>query len=172
MLKALRKPVDRHVASEDGSPAHAFSRSSGFQKFLGTAEATEVQPIPVPGKAVASARLQLLNSAPRSLPKPSWLTRLRGRATSGLLASDPVGAAHRVNFDTPPLGGCCRAPRALRVYLSQSAPVINLDPLWSAGLDSAVCRQTRADEHERSNHFSRGRQTKIPQPNSQHQGHG
>ncbi len=28
----------------------------------------------------------------------------------------PFGAAHRVNFDTPPLKGRCRALRALLVY--------------------------------------------------------
>jgi hypothetical protein len=37
-------------------------------------------------------------------------------AASHLGISIPFGAAHRVNFDTPPLRGRCRAPRALLVY--------------------------------------------------------
>jgi hypothetical protein len=41
---------------------------------------------------------------------------VRARAASHSGVSIPFGAAHRVNFDTPPLKGRCRAPRALLVY--------------------------------------------------------
>ena len=37
------------------------------------------------------------------------------------LFQDDGGAAHRVNFDTPPLRGRCRAPWALLVYRLESA---------------------------------------------------
>jgi hypothetical protein len=42
------------------------------------------------------------------------MVRALGASHSGV--SVPFGAAHRVNFDTPPLRGSCRAPRALLVY--------------------------------------------------------
>jgi hypothetical protein len=35
---------------------------------------------------------------------------VRARAASRSSTSIPFGAAHRVNFDTPPLVGRCRAP--------------------------------------------------------------
>jgi hypothetical protein len=35
---------------------------------------------------------------------------VRARAASQMAVSIPFGAAHRVNFDTPPLEGRCLAP--------------------------------------------------------------
>jgi hypothetical protein len=35
---------------------------------------------------------------------------VRARAASRMAASIPFGAAHRLNFDTPPLKGRCLAP--------------------------------------------------------------
>jgi hypothetical protein len=48
---------------------------------------------------------------------------VRAHAASHSGVSIPFGAAHRVNFDTPPLRGRCRAPRALLVYLLEVATV-------------------------------------------------
>ena len=39
---------------------------------------------------------------------------IRAHAASVPAASIPFGAAHRVNFDTPPLKGCCQATLVAR----------------------------------------------------------
>ena len=39
---------------------------------------------------------------------------MRAHAANRMAAGIPFGAAHRVNFDTPPLVGCCRATLVAR----------------------------------------------------------
>jgi hypothetical protein len=46
---------------------------------------------------------------------------IRARAASRMGASIPFGAAHRVNFDTPPLKGCCTG-----TWVPAGEPLLNL----------------------------------------------
>src|ERR1700733_15267157 len=70
-----------------------------------------------------TARLRSLPTALRNLPNLGRPAMVRARAASHSGVSIPFGAAHRVNFDNPPLKGSCEVSLRILRRVAQTAPL-------------------------------------------------
>ena len=110
-----------HASADDvieQALTYVFSKDRDFQEFLKSSQAAQVTPTlrirkgPSNDAAEPPANEAHKRGAVHGTT-PDRCGGIEGMILHRNLCQDHGGAAHRVNFDTPPLKGRCRAPWAL-----------------------------------------------------------